>query len=60
MDEQLHCPDCHADHLEPAEAVLGHLARCLACALAADVELAEQALAPKVVRANLIGLRTAA
>jgi hypothetical protein len=32
MDDPFFCPDCRELHHEPAEAVLGHLVRCLACA----------------------------
>jgi hypothetical protein len=28
------CPDCSAEHDEPFEATLGHLARCLDCLVA--------------------------
>jgi hypothetical protein len=31
MDETFFCRDCGAEHLEPIEAMLGHLARCLNC-----------------------------
>lgn len=36
MDEPFLCPDCHALHDEPAEPVLGHVARCLDCEIAAE------------------------
>ena len=42
MDEQLLCPDCRELHTEPAEATLGHLVRCWACVLAAEVVLAAE------------------
>jgi hypothetical protein len=35
-DERFFCPDCSAEHREPLEATLGHIARCLTCALALD------------------------
>jgi hypothetical protein len=44
MDETYFCPDCHAEHTEPQDAVLGHVARCLTCAIAADIRAAEQQL----------------
>ena len=33
MDDIYECPDCRAEHAEPYEAVLGHRARCLTCAI---------------------------
>jgi hypothetical protein len=33
MDDLYFCPDCHAEHGEPADASLGHLVLCLACAV---------------------------
>jgi hypothetical protein len=36
MDDLFLCPDCAALHAEPAEPVLGHLARCLDCEIAAE------------------------
>ncbi len=35
-DERFICPDCCAEHREPLEAALGHIAHCLTCALALD------------------------
>jgi hypothetical protein len=40
MDETYFCPDCHAEHTEPQDAVLGHVARCLTCAVAVDIQAA--------------------
>jgi hypothetical protein len=31
MDELYFCPDCLAEHTEPLDATLGHVARCLTC-----------------------------
>jgi hypothetical protein len=36
MDHLYFCPDCHAEHGEPADAALGHLVRCLACAIGSE------------------------
>ncbi len=36
MDDRYLCPDCSAEHSEPLEATLGHLALCLTCAVAAE------------------------
>jgi hypothetical protein len=36
MDIQFICPDCGGEHLEPADARLGHLVVCLDCAAAAE------------------------
>jgi hypothetical protein len=33
MEDTYFCPDCRAEHTEPLEAVLGHIARCLGCAM---------------------------
>jgi hypothetical protein len=33
MDDQFFCRECGAEHLEPADARLGHLVICLECAL---------------------------
>ena len=33
MDDIYYCPDCRAEHQEPIEATLGHVARCLTCAV---------------------------
>jgi hypothetical protein len=41
MDDFYLCPDCRHEHTEPFEAVLGHLARCVGCALLLEV-LAEE------------------
>ncbi len=35
MDDVFLCPDCHAEHNEPLEATLGHVARCLTCEMLA-------------------------
>lgn len=39
MDAYL-CPDCHVLHDEPAEPVLGHVARCPTCEIDAELALA--------------------
>ena len=44
MDETYFCPDCHAEHTEPHDAVLGHLALCIDCAMLFDALTAEQLL----------------
>jgi hypothetical protein len=35
MDELYFCPDCLAEHTEPLDAGLGHVARCLTCEIVA-------------------------
>jgi len=45
MDTSFLCPDCGADHVEPAEAVLGLVIRCLDCQIEVDLAL-EIRLAP--------------
>ena len=37
MDDLFLCPDCFALHEEPAEPVLGHLARCPDCEIATEL-----------------------
>ena len=36
MDEIYFCPNCLAEHTEPLDAALGHVVRCLTCAIADD------------------------
>lgn len=38
MDDLYLCPDCLALHAEPLDAVLGHVVRCFACAVAAELD----------------------
>jgi hypothetical protein len=40
MDDIFLCPDCLTEHREPLEAVLGHRARCLSCAMVVEIEVA--------------------
>jgi hypothetical protein len=49
MDEIYLCPDCRSEHAEPYEAALGHLARCVACAMLLDLLMEEQMLAFPIV-----------
>jgi hypothetical protein len=44
MEDTYLCPDCRAEHTEPHEAVLGHLARCLTCVLLLEALTEEQTL----------------
>jgi hypothetical protein len=37
MEDLFLCPDCRELHDEPAEAIFGHLIRCLDCELAAEL-----------------------
>ena len=55
MDDIYLCPDCHTEHTEPSEAVLGHLARCMGCALLLELLIDEQAFG-----AELLEIRIAA
>jgi hypothetical protein len=55
MDDIYLCPDCHAEHTEPQEAVLGHVARCLSCLMLLEALAEEQAL-----RAEIVEIRIAA
>jgi hypothetical protein len=47
------CPDCRAEHAEPHEAVLGHIARCSSCALLLEVLAAEAAAHERIVEIRL-------
>jgi hypothetical protein len=44
MENTYLCPDCRAEHAEPHDAVLGHIARCLTCVLLLELLTDEQAL----------------
>jgi hypothetical protein len=37
MDTTLLCPDCGAEHQDPADAGLGHQVRCLDCQVEVDL-----------------------
>ncbi|HZO94747.1 MAG TPA: hypothetical protein VFB22_13455 [Candidatus Baltobacteraceae bacterium] len=39
MDTICLCPDCGAEHDEPAEPALGHVVRCLDCQIEVDLAL---------------------
>jgi hypothetical protein len=43
MEDIYVCPDCRAEHAEPFEPALGHIARCMSCAMLLEM-LYEQAL----------------
>jgi hypothetical protein len=49
MEDTYLCPDCRAEHTEPYEAVLGHIARCLTCVMLLEVLAEEQALHEKIL-----------
>jgi hypothetical protein len=49
MDETYLCPDCRAEHAEPHEAVLGHIARCLNCVMLLEMLAEEQALHERII-----------
>jgi hypothetical protein len=44
MEDIYLCPDCRSEHTEPVDALLGHVARCLTCALLAEALAAENAV----------------
>jgi hypothetical protein len=44
MEDIYQCPDCRAEHTEPHEAVLGHIARCLTCVMLLEASTGERAL----------------
>ena len=55
MDDIYLCPDCRAEHAEPYEAVLGHIARCMSCVMFLEILNEEQTL-----RAEIQEIRIAA
>jgi len=55
MDDTYLCPDCRAEHTEPYEAVLGHIARCTTCVMLLEALTDEQTL-----RAEILDIRVAA
>jgi hypothetical protein len=44
MEDTYLCPDCRTEHSEPQDAVLGHIARCLDCAMLFELLIEEQLL----------------
>jgi hypothetical protein len=56
MDDIFLCPDCHAEHQEPLEASLGHVARCLTCELTEGARSIPVQIPP--VRATTIAVET--
>jgi hypothetical protein len=55
MEDIYLCPDCRAEHSEPFEAVLGHIARCLSCVMLLEILSDEQAF-----RREILEIRVAA
>jgi hypothetical protein len=53
MDDFYLCPDCRCEHTEPHEAVLGHLARCISCAMLLDVLIEEQAFLAEITEIRI-------
>jgi len=54
MDELYFCPDCQAEHAEPLDAALGHVARCLTCEiLAGSVDVPVRIEPARVVRVEI-------
>jgi hypothetical protein len=53
MEQTYLCPDCRAEHAEPHEAVLGHIARCLMCELLLEALTDEQALNSQIIEIRL-------
>jgi hypothetical protein len=49
MDDIYLCPDCHTEHTEPQEAVLGHVARCMGCQMLLEALTGEQALQGEII-----------
>jgi hypothetical protein len=48
MEDTYLCPDCRTEHAEPLEPVLGHIARCIGCALLLDALTDQQTLYPAI------------
>jgi hypothetical protein len=55
MEDNHLCPDCRAEHSEPFEPVLGHIARCMSCVMLLEILSDEQAL-----RSEILEIRIAA
>jgi hypothetical protein len=53
MEETYLCPDCHTEHAEAAVPVLGHLARCLECAMLLEVLAEERAFYAEVIEIRI-------
>ena len=49
MEDTYLCPDCRAEHADPHEAVLGHIARCLTCVMLLEALTEEQALYAEIL-----------
>jgi hydrogenase maturation factor HypF (carbamoyltransferase family) len=49
MDDFYLCPDCRSEHAEPHEAVLGHIARCVSCAMLLEVLAEKRAFLDEIV-----------
>jgi hypothetical protein len=49
MEDIYLCPDCRAEHSEPFEAVLGHIARCMSCVMLLEILSDEQAFCREIL-----------
>ena len=49
MEHTYLCPDCRAEHADPQDAVLGHIARCLTCVLLLEALAHERALDDRIL-----------
>ncbi len=53
MDDIYLCPDCRAEHAEPYEAVLGHIARCFTCVILHEAPTGEQAIHREIMEIHV-------
>ena len=53
MDDFFLCPDCRHEHAEPHHAVLGHIARCLSCAMLLEMLDEQQAFYEEIISVRL-------
>ncbi len=53
MDNTYLCPDCRAEHADPYEAVMGHIARCESCALLLDILNEERTLQSEILQIRI-------
>ena len=51
MDTTFLCPDCGAEHADPADAGLGHQVRCLDCQIEIDLAIEIRLSVPERIAA---------
>jgi hydrogenase maturation factor HypF (carbamoyltransferase family) len=53
MENLYLCPDCRTEHTDPQDAILGHIARCVSCALLLQILNDEQTLYAQILEVRL-------